>query len=231
MSIEATKAVWDWSQKKSGALLVLLALADYTNKEGIAWPSVSTLAKKVHMSKRNVQRWLRELQKAGELEIHKNPNRRGSNIYRILLLKNKSNACDAHVMGDGAVAKGVSSASPTGDVTVTQSVNEPKKEPTPIVPEGDEVDFWIQICFKCFRQVVHPVPVYVRRAVLLALRHLKREHASSLLEFYANEPINSKKPPYSSRRHSPERLMLHLPGQIALALEECPPPSPAWPPN
>jgi hypothetical protein len=230
MSIEAIDAVWKFSrQKKSGALLVLLAVADHINKEGIAWPAVSTLALKVRMSKRNVQRWLCELQKAGELEVHKNQGRRGSNIYRIVLSNNKSNACDAHVVGDDAVASGVSSVSPTGGVTVTQSVSEPKKESTPIVPGGDEVEFWIQICFKCFCQVVHPVPMYIRRAVLLALRHLKKEHASSLLEFYANEPLNSKKPPYSSRRHSPERLMLDLPRQIALAVEECPP-SPSTPP-
>jgi hypothetical protein len=130
MSIEATKAVWEWSQQKSGALLVLLALADYTNKEGIAWPAVPTLARKVRMSIRNVQRHLHTLENAGELEIRRNQGRRGSNIYRILLSNNKSNACDAHVMGDGSVAKGVSSASPTNDVTVTQSVSEPKKERT-----------------------------------------------------------------------------------------------------
>src|SRR5260370_42556175 len=114
MSIEATNAVWKWSrQKKSGALVVLLAIADYINTEGNAWPAVSTLAQKVRMSKRNVQRWLRELVNAGELEIHKNQGRRGSNVYRIRLLNNESNNCDAHVRGDSGVVKAVSSASPT----------------------------------------------------------------------------------------------------------------------
>src|SRR5438105_2921396 len=131
MSIEATSAVWKWSrQKKSGALVVLLAIADYINTEGNAWPAVSTLAHKVRMSKRNVQRWLRALVNSGELEIHKNQGRRGSNIYRIRLSSNESNSCDAHVTGDAGVAKVVSSTSPTSDVSVTQSVSEPKKEST-----------------------------------------------------------------------------------------------------
>lgn len=223
MSIEATKAVWEWSKQKSGALLVLLALADYTNKEGIAWPAVSTLAHKVRMSTRNVQRHLRALENAGELEIRRNQGPGGSNIYRILLSNNKSNSCDAHVTGDTGVPKAVSSASPTDDTGVAQSVSEPKKESTPIVPTGDDEKFWIKICFDCFRQAIRPIPVYICRRLLRTLPRLKKEHAASLLEFYGNEPLNSRKPPYSSRRHSPERLMLDLLRQLALAIEECPP--------
>src|SRR5215470_13001656 len=103
MSIEVTSAVWKWSRQKSGPLLVLLALADYTNSEGIAWPAVSTLARKVRMSKRNVQRCVRALEKAGELEIRPNQGRRGSNIYRIRLFE--SNNGDARVIGDVGVAQ------------------------------------------------------------------------------------------------------------------------------
>ena len=54
MSIHVTKAVWDYSkQQKSGALVVLLAIADYANERGMAWPAVSTLARKARMSTRN----------------------------------------------------------------------------------------------------------------------------------------------------------------------------------
>ena len=127
MSIEAISAVWKYSrQTKPAPRLVLLALADYTNHEGIAWPAVSTLARKVWMSKRNVQRCLRVLEKTGELEVRRNQGRRGSNIYRIRLPNIEANNPDARVMGDGGVAKAMSSVSPTGDVSVAQSVNEPK---------------------------------------------------------------------------------------------------------
>ena len=226
MSIEASNAVWKYSRQKSGPLLVLLALADYINTEGNAWPAVSTLAHKTRMSKRNAQRCLRTLVKAGELEIQKNQGRRGSNIYRIRLLNNESNSCDAHVTGDAGVAKAVSSASPTGDISVAQSVSEPKKERTPIVPKGDDVDFWIEVCFKCFGQAIRSVHPHNRRAILMSLPHLKKEHADSLVSFYRSEPVESRKPLYSSRRHSPEGLMRDLPRQLAFAVEACPPPPP-----
>src|SRR5215469_6951976 len=51
-----------------------------------------------------------------------------------------------------------------------------------------------------------------------------------LIDFYQTEPLLSKEPPYSSRRHSPERLILDLPRQLALAVQECPPPPPPEPP-
>src|SRR5881296_2267397 len=86
MSIQLSRAVWEYSrQKKSGALVVLLAIADYVNDDGIAWPAVQTLARKARMSKRNVQRWLKILQADGELKILRNHGRHGSNLYKICL--------------------------------------------------------------------------------------------------------------------------------------------------
>jgi hypothetical protein len=232
MSIEATKAVWEWSRQKiSGPLLVLLAVADYINKEGIAWPSVSTLARKVRMSKRNVQRWLHELEKAGELEIDKNQGRRGSNIYRIRLSNNGANGCDANVTGDVGVAKPVSSASSTGDVSVTQSVSEPKKESTPIVPEGDDIDFWVKVCLECFKQPYRLLPGRVLHRLARVISGLDKKNADSLRKFYRSEELNSKEPLYNSRRHSPERLALDLPRQLALAAQKFPPPKPPPPPK
>ncbi len=45
--------------------LVLLALADCANDEGLAWPSVATIAKKSGCNERTVQRNLRALEDAG----------------------------------------------------------------------------------------------------------------------------------------------------------------------
>jgi Helix-turn-helix domain len=225
MSIEVTNAVWKHSRQKSGTLLVLLALADYTNSEGIAWPAVSTLAGKARMSERNVQRCVRALQKAGELEVRQNQGRKGSNIYRIRLLPDV-NTPDATDIRDASVAKGVSPTSLTSDAVVTQSVSEPLIESTPIVPKGDEIEFWIQVCFDCFKLTRHPLPVHVLRRLARDIRFLDRKNADSLRRFYKCEPLTSKKPPYNSRRHSPERLLLHLPCQLGLALQEFPPLTP-----
>ena len=42
--------VWDESKQRGGALLVLLAIADFADDEGKAFPSVQTLAAKSRLS-------------------------------------------------------------------------------------------------------------------------------------------------------------------------------------
>lgn len=220
MSIPATKAVWDHSkQQKSGALVVLLAIADYANEGGIAWPAVSTLARKTRMSKRNVQRWLKALQADGELKMFRNKGRHGANLYKISLPLSERDTGVIHRTNDTSVARYVTPASSTNDAGVTQSINESSICKTPIVPKGDDKDFWIKVCFKCFQQPVRPVPAHILRALSVAIPAINKNHADSLIDFYQSEPLYSKQPPYSSRRHSPERLILDLPRQLALAAE------------
>ena len=222
MSIEKTSEVWKHSRQKSGALLVLLALADFTNSKGIAWPAVSTLARKVRMSKRNVQRCVRALQKAGELEVLWNQGRRGSNVYRICVPTVEPDEPDANVTHDAGVAKAPSPMSSRDDTGVTQSVNESSTERTPIVPKGDDIKFWIKVSFDCFKQIPRPLPRHVLRGLARGIPALDRKNAASLLKFYRIEELDSREPPYSSRRHSPERLILDLPRQLALAVQTCP---------
>jgi biotin operon repressor len=229
MSFDAIDAVLKRSRQRSGPLLVLLVIAYYINRiTKIAWPSISTLARKAGMSERNVQRCVRALEKAGELEVIRNQGRRGSNIYRILL--NEPKNCDADVMGDAGIAKAVSPASPTGAVGVAQSVSEPLRESTPIVPTGDEIDFWVKVCLECFEQPYRPLPERLLYGLARVVPGLDKKNADSLRKFYTYEDLNSKDPPYNSRRHSPERLILDLPRQLALAVQEYPPPRPPKPP-
>lgn len=225
MSIELINAVWKHSQqKKSGALVVLQAIADYANADGIAWPAVATLARKTRMSKRNLQRWLSALQRDGELRILRNQGRHGTNIYRVCVPTHRRERGDAHGTDDVCVAKSVTPASSTNDASVIQSVSESLIESTPIIPKGDDIDFWIRVAFNCFKQPVHPVRPHVLRALSVVVEALNKNQADSLLEFYQTEPLDSKEPPYSSRRPSPERLILDLPRQLALAVQTCPPP-------
>jgi hypothetical protein len=224
MSIPLTNAVWKHSKQKSGALIVLLAIADYANDEGNAWPAVPTLARKARMSKRNVQRWVRALQRDGELKVLRNEGRRGTNIYKICLPQAKAEKGDARATHDTGAAKPVTRLSSTNDAGVIQSVSESSIQPSPIVPNGDDIDFWIRVSFDCFKQPVHPVRPHVLRALSVAVANLNKNYANSLVEFYQAELFDSKEPPYSSRRHSPERLMLDLPRQLSLAVQICPPP-------
>ena len=44
--------VWEWSAASGGGLLALLAIADFANDNGVAWPSLSVLAAKARLSVR-----------------------------------------------------------------------------------------------------------------------------------------------------------------------------------
>jgi|SRR5436190_18738217 len=226
MSIELTSAVWKHSRQKSGGLLVLLAIADYANEDSIAWPGVPTLARKTRMSKRNVQRWLEALQGDGELKVFRNKGRHGSNLYKVCLPVAAEDRDVTHDTSDIGGAAHVTPTSSTNDAKVIQSVSKSSIQSSPVVPNGDDKDFWINVCFKCFGQAVHPIRMHVLRALRTAIPGLDKDHAGSLIEFYDSEPFDKKEPPYNSRRHSPERLITDLPRQLALAVQTCPPAKP-----
>ncbi len=61
MSVRVLSRVWEESKAKGGKLLVLLAIADFTDDKGRAWPSVPTLARKARLSIRQTQRAVQEL--------------------------------------------------------------------------------------------------------------------------------------------------------------------------
>ncbi len=68
MSIKVMSAVWDKAQVSNTKLLLLLAIADFANEDGEAWPSVDTLANKTRQTGRAVLDMLQELERAGEIE-------------------------------------------------------------------------------------------------------------------------------------------------------------------
>lgn len=63
--------VWESSKAEGGALLVMLALADWCNDEGICWPSITKLAEKSRLSERQTQYVLRSLESDGELYVER----------------------------------------------------------------------------------------------------------------------------------------------------------------
>lgn len=88
MSIHFMDQVWQHSRHKGSELLLLLAIADYANQAGTAWPSVASLACKTRLSVRRVQQLLRALadEDLPELQILRSAGPYRSNLYRILLL-------------------------------------------------------------------------------------------------------------------------------------------------
>lgn len=83
MSVRQLTAVFERSQSRGMARLVLVALADCADNDGICWPSLPTLAKKAAVDRATVIRHLAGLEKAGELSVQRIHGR--GNRYRITI--------------------------------------------------------------------------------------------------------------------------------------------------
>lgn len=80
MSVRIMSAIWDMDFSPVEKL-ILLAVADWANDDGVAWPSIAKLAKKTGCGERTVQRTLRAAEKSGLITRHENPGKGCS--YRI----------------------------------------------------------------------------------------------------------------------------------------------------
>src|SRR6516164_1882572 len=87
MSIEALQAVLEHSEQRTEARLVLLAIANFANADGIARPSAVRLAHMARIRRQSVWRIIKRLLNSGELTLdRRGGGRRVSNHYRITLL-------------------------------------------------------------------------------------------------------------------------------------------------
>ena len=87
MSIQATSYVLHRRYGSQTRKLLMIAIADFANDDGEAWPSVDTLAQRAECSRRAVQENIRALQIEGELALHPNAGPRGCNLYRVIFKK------------------------------------------------------------------------------------------------------------------------------------------------
>ncbi|WP_363320931.1 helix-turn-helix domain-containing protein [Ramlibacter sp.] len=85
MSIRVMTRVWEQSASSGTELLMLLAIADYADDQGRAFPSIPTLARKCRTGERNAMYLLKGLQERGELRAHRGAGRNGTNLYQIVL--------------------------------------------------------------------------------------------------------------------------------------------------
>lgn len=80
---------WAWQQRLAPNLkLILMALSDAADDDGVCWPSVTTLAKKCNVSTRTVRRGLQSLIESGLLDSeprYRNDGSNSSNRYRLQL--------------------------------------------------------------------------------------------------------------------------------------------------
>jgi hypothetical protein len=76
--------VWDHAQAEGGALLALLALADFTDDEGYCWPKVPEIARKARLSERGTYDVLASLEATGEIARFAGGGRGRAATYVIL---------------------------------------------------------------------------------------------------------------------------------------------------
>lgn len=85
MSIRVMTRVWDHSKARNGERLVLLAIADFADDTGRAFPSISSLKAKSALSERGVQQAIAKLQESGELRVDVAAGPHGVNVYWVVL--------------------------------------------------------------------------------------------------------------------------------------------------
>ena len=140
MSIKWSGMVWHNSQQTGSGLLVLLAIADHANDDGICWPSVARLARMARVSERQCQRLISQLVNAGELAVERGGHGpKSTTVYRIRILpvlaENKGDI--QGIKGDIQRAKGDIAVSPEPSIepsiepVAEERASEPTPEPTP----------------------------------------------------------------------------------------------------
>lgn len=82
MSIQHMQWVFDSGPDNGSEMVVLLAIANFANQDGEAWPSMQVVADYTRLEKRSVRRIIRErLVPGGWLKIDDNKARAGCNLY------------------------------------------------------------------------------------------------------------------------------------------------------
>jgi hypothetical protein len=140
MSIKLMTLSWDLDMQPSNKL-VLLALCDWANDEGLCFPSVSSIARRACLSKRQGQRVMQELMAARWIEVVGNESGgRSSRRYQINVPALRRG--DTDVRGDSLTPprptspQGRHSRRPTGDTDDTPGVSSASPEPS-LDPSGE----------------------------------------------------------------------------------------------
>ncbi len=102
MSVRTTARVWANSRHSGTELLMLLAIADFADDDGQAYPSVAGLAEKCRMKARNANYILTALQASGELAVRYNAGPRGKNLYHIVFAAMSRPALSGEPLQGGA---------------------------------------------------------------------------------------------------------------------------------
>jgi hypothetical protein len=139
MSIKVMSYIWEHSPHKGSELITLLAIADYADDQGIAYPSIASLSKKTRMTERNVDHVLKKLVRQHALTIARQAGPYRNNVYSIQLPTRK----DGH--GEKFSGGGGEKFSPSNDEKFSPSI------PSEIPTESTEVASHQPVMVKSFQ--------------------------------------------------------------------------------
>lgn len=123
---------WKFSRHSGSHLLMLLAIADFADDDGRAYPAVASLARKCRMKPRNVQTILAALRSSGELVVRMGDGPRGTNLYRIPPLQSLAPLQDSAPLQGIARGGAKDCANPLQGIAPKPSVNH--QEPSTHTP-------------------------------------------------------------------------------------------------
>ena len=130
---------WEDERVRGTELLLLLALCDFANDEGVCFPSVNRLAKRCRVEKRAVQRHITTLIGKGIVRRHLNQSQYATNIYVVSL---------------GGVKKD------TGVKATIPAVSPQTPEPS-VEPSKDKEDQW----FKAYCELMKKLKLNIPRTL------------------------------------------------------------------
>ncbi len=92
MSTKLTGYVWDAcasSGMKLSSVAIMARLADFSNDEGVCWPSIATISRQIGAGESTVRTAIAALEKEGWLTRtqRRNGNRNASNVYQLNVSK------------------------------------------------------------------------------------------------------------------------------------------------
>lgn len=86
MSISIMTRVWADSKASESSLLVMLALADRADEDGVCWPGLEWIGKKARIKdERHIRRILRRQEEAGELYVSTGQGRGKTSLYLVCI--------------------------------------------------------------------------------------------------------------------------------------------------
>lgn len=128
MSVRAMAHVWATSAARGTELLVALAIADFADDDGRAWPSIATLSRKARCAERTVQDSVAALRRRRELLVEVGAGPRGTNLFQVVLGGGQNPHPPQNAAGGGADSgnKGVRRGAPKPPVNRQRTTTTPR---------------------------------------------------------------------------------------------------------